>query len=190
MRRWLSPACQRRMNLSDLHRQNLPVGHRCSLRWGCRRWWPYRQPEWSDPLEGWLNDPGEVAHRPWRSCRLLVYRSWRFTRTRRVVAVRFSNTVAARMRTRVGRSALCLLLGGPPLPPEPHGPPSRCLPCCSCTSLAVVRPRVALPARFDACRGERCSLPRVRVIRACVPDEPSVPVSLLPGVGGTGETHC
>ena len=52
---------------------------RCSLRWGCRRWWPYRRPEWSDPPEGWLNDPGEVAHRPWRSRRLLVYRSWRFT---------------------------------------------------------------------------------------------------------------
>ena len=67
---------------------------------------------------------------------------------------------------------------------------SRCLPCRSCTSSTVVRPRVALSARFDACRGELCSLPRVRVIRACVPDERSVPVSLLPGVGGTGETHC
>ena len=30
----------------------------------------------------------------------------------------------------------------------------------------------------------------VRVIRACVPVERSVPVSLLPGVGDTGETHC
>ncbi len=66
-------------DLLNLHPVYLPVGHRCSLRWGCRRWWPYRRPEWSDPPEGWLNDLGEVAHRPWRSRRLLVYRSWRFT---------------------------------------------------------------------------------------------------------------
>ena len=83
-----------------------------------------------------------------------------------------------------------LFPGGPPLHLEPHGSPSRCLPCRSCTSSVVVRPRVALSARFDACRGERCSLPRVRVIRAGVPVERSVPVSLLPGVGDTGETHC
>ena len=101
-----------------------------------------------------------------------------------------SSFVVASMRTRVSRSASFVFLGCSPLPSEPHGSPSRCLPCRSCTSFAVVRPRVALPARFDACRGERCSLPRVRVIRAGVPDEWSVPVSLLPGVGDTGETHC
>ncbi len=46
-------------------------------------------------------------------------------------------------------------------------PPSRgrtsplavLLPCRSRASSAVARPRVTLPARFDACRGERCSLP-------------------------------
>ena len=39
--------------------------------------------------------------------------------------------------------------------------------------------RVALSARFDICRGERCSLPVVRVIRAGVPVERSVPFSPL-----------
>ena len=30
-----------------LHSMHLPVGHRCSLPWGCSRWWPYRRPGWS-----------------------------------------------------------------------------------------------------------------------------------------------
>ena len=60
----------------DLHSMHLPVGHRCSLPWGCSRWWPYRRPGWSGPWPGWLKAPGEVAQSPWRSRRFPVYRSW------------------------------------------------------------------------------------------------------------------
>ena len=52
-----------------LHSMHLPVGHRCSLPWGCSRWWPYRRPGWSRCPGGggsmilakWINDPGDLA---------------------------------------------------------------------------------------------------------------------------------
>ena len=75
-------------DLPDLHGQDLPVGHRCSLPWGCRRCWPYRRP-------GWSIDPGEVAHSSWRSRHLLVHSSWRFTLRSRMTYTSRPNTTSA-----------------------------------------------------------------------------------------------
>lgn len=80
------------------------------------------------------------------------------------------------MRARAGGPASSVVPVGPPPALGPHGPLSRCRPC---TSPEFARAPVSLTARFNACRGERCSLPRLGVIRAAVPDERSVPAFLL-----------
>ena len=144
--------------------------------------------------------PSPPRHRkaPWHGSRTGPLRRHPTRGTRRAMpqlaSARFgsqSSLVVASMRTGAGplhSSSSVVLLRLSNLSVRHVAVSLPCLPLV--TSFSVTRPRVALPARFDACRGERCSLPRVRVIRACVPDERSVPVSLLPGVGGTGETHC
>ena len=96
--------------------------------------------------------------------------------------------VRSRWRTRARGPASSVVPGSPPLPPELHGSPDRVRRC------RRTSPRPSLVPACPACSLR--SLPRrallvssVRGIRVGVPDEPSVPASLLPGAGAAGETH-
>ena len=91
-----------------------------------------------------------------------------------------SSPLVAVTRARTGGPTSSVFPVAPPPALGPLGPLPRCRRCRPFTSPSFARFPVSLTARFGGCRGERCSLPRLGVIRAVVPDERSVPASLAP----------